>query len=346
MITATCAISGKTFVVPFLASGSTYKAAPDAELLHPVFYLPTQTLLYISAGGCPPVDTSKDRDYAGLLLLALWHRTGLVTFSCPVFPSLKELTFYFNDARRTLLSVQHMNVRVSRIPKFHVTAETKDNFFGGFPKTLATYKDMLAAQETATALASEVNSLDRSTLRRELYGFKTISPAIAARVASLIEWEGADAEIATEILTANPATIVARVNTDETLLPDLANLLLDVELLDWQGPTKAMVLEHLRGIANCIYTLRGLTNDEKEMFTDVVEKTGGLLDIFSDEAPIKIVQEEKSTTATPSASWAHKLEEASKAQLPKTFGSIRLPTLQTSGRAALDAIFSKRGIVK
>lgn len=346
MITATCSISGKTFAVPFLDATSTFRTSEEEKILHPVFHLPTKTLLHISAKGCPPIDNPRARDSAGLLLLAIWHRTGLVTFSCPVFPTLRELTFYFDGARKTLESVANTNVRVSKIPKFHVTPENRDNFFGGYLKTLDSYRDLLAAQEVATALASEVNALDRTTIRREMYGFKTIPPAIAARVANLIEWEGPDAEIVISFLTATPAQIVAQINSEEIFLPDLSALLLDVELLDWQGPTKALVLDHLRGIVNTIHTLRGLSNEEKELFTDVVEKAGGILDVFDEEPGIALVDADEIATPTPSQSWATKLAAASTAPLPKTSGTVRLPLIQTTGRATLAEIFAKRGIVK
>lgn len=274
-----CQLTGVGFITSFGATTSKYKAdasplshlgvtAGQVHIKHPVFTLPKATLYHLAQEEILSGLNALDK---ALLHCALLNSTGLISYSYKLaLPSPVETGLYL---ARTVSIVKWLEFRgkSSDLPRFLVTWENRGNLYKGFLKELEDFKAALSTKQKARAVAELSGALDTKLSRRETYGLKNLTPDIANKVCELISWTGPDADIAKQYLLLDHMKVLALLDSSELYLIDLANLMLDIEVLDWSGRTRDTVLAHLRGLVNMIHTMRPLNAEEKGLFTDTIE---------------------------------------------------------------------------
>lgn len=288
-----CQITGISFSVPFspLPISSTLSrsyGAEDIGLRHPVFYLPWEQVKAIAVAVAQSLiseETEEEKEITGaghyyrilqkedlsLVLPALWNSTGLITYISRL-PLPSEATT-FNLIHRTIEICTWINGRglSTDVPRFCVEQSTKDNLYVGFLKELEGFRDSLAERRKRNDLNAQMQEVTIRAERRELYGKTVLTPTIISRVCSLIDWDLPEMKVvATKFLTLDPIEIINLLAAESLKLKDLSDLLLDVELLDWQSSLRDTVLTHLRTLVNIIHTFRPLNAEEKGLFTDVI----------------------------------------------------------------------------
>lgn len=283
-ISAICSRTGVSFATSF-GTGS-YHTSSQRELIHPVFFLPRKTIYHLSQ---PETFTDLGPQEKALLHIAVWNLTDLLEWKTTVsIPTEQQTNLYFS---RTLEICKWLEFRgkSSDLPLFCVDRENRDNLFSGFLKELESYREIGDAKRAARDLNAIAQDLDIQQRRRDAYGLKALTPSVVSRVCSLIKWTGPDEDIAKEYLLADANKVLSMLDSEDLFLADLANLMLDIECLDWQGLTRDIVLSHLRGLVNIIYTFRPFTAEEKGLFTDTIETATDFLESFGGSGSKKVI---------------------------------------------------------
>lgn len=283
-ISATCSRTGISFSTSF-GIGS-YLTGSEKALIHPVFFLPRKTIYHLSQ---PETFTDLGPQERSLLHIAVWNLTDLLEWKTIATPPTEQQTsLYFS---RTLEICKWLEFRgkSSDLPLFCVDRENRDNLYSGFLKELESYREIGDAKRAARDLNAIAQDLDIQQRRRDTYGLKALTPSVVSRVCSLIKWTGPDEDIAKEYLLADANKVLSMLDSEDLYLADLANLMLDIECLDWQGLTRDIVLAHLRGLVNIIYTFRPFTAEEKGLFTDTIETATDFLESFGGSGSQKII---------------------------------------------------------
>lgn len=277
-ILVSCRISGIQFPVAFGVSSSRYAAEDTTHCQHPVFSLPLKTLYHLAEDSKQTLLDPKDR---GLLHLALMNATGLVQYQIPAsLPTALDSALYLE---RTLAILHWLEFRgKSRdLPQFNCTRESRNNLYSGFLKELELFRENLETRRRANDIQHLATALDSKLSRRETYGLKLITPDVATKVCELIQWSDNDIPHAKQYLLADAHSVIKMLDSGDLDLIDLANLMLDIEILDWTGRTRDTVLAHLRGLVNMLHTVMGFTAAQKELFTDTIEPVTDFLDGLS-----------------------------------------------------------------
>lgn len=283
-ISATCSRTGVSFSTSF-GIGS-YLTGSEKALIHPVFFLPRKTIYHLSQ---PETFTDLGPQERSLLHIAVWNLTDLIEWKTSATPPTEQQTsLYFS---RTLEICKWLEFRgkSSDLPLFCVDRENRDNLYSGFLKELESYREIGDAKRAARDLNAIAQDLDIQQRRRDAYGLKALTPSVVSRVCSLIKWTGPNEDIAKEYLLADANKVLSMLDSEDLYLADLANLMLDIECLDWQGLTRDIVLSHLRGLVNIIYTFRPFTAEEKGLFTDTIETATDFLESFGGSGSKKVI---------------------------------------------------------
>lgn len=285
-IKATCYISGVNFETPifhFLPDNPVLHVYEEARIAHPIFHVPQAALLRVASTildleekaeaeitGYSALAAEKEEAY-GLLLLALWNSTGLISYSTPaLLPDLAEVAIRL---KRTIAITTWLSGRgkTADIPHFHCDHSTKGNLYLGFLKELEDFRESIAEKRKRTDLNIQMEELSVSAKRKELYGGNIVTPKVIERVCHLIGWTFPyQIKVATLALSSDPITVLNKLDSSEITLKDLSDLLLDIELLDWQSVIRTSILALLRNLINTIHTFRPLSAEEKTLFTDVI----------------------------------------------------------------------------
>lgn len=283
-ISAICSRTGVSFATSF-GTGS-YSTSHEKALIHPVFFLPRKTIYHLSL---PETFTDLGPQERALLHIAVWNLSDLLDWKTAVnIPTEQQTNLYFS---RTLEICKWLEFRgkSSDLPLFCVDRENRDNLFSGFLKELESYREIGDAKRAARDLNAIAQDLDIQQRRRDTYGLKALTPSVVERVCALIKWTGPNADIAKEYLLADANKVLSMLDSEDLFLADLAELMLDIEILDWQGLTRDIVLSHLRGLVNIIYTFRPFTAEEKGLFTDTIETATDFLESFGGSGSQKII---------------------------------------------------------
>jgi len=285
-IKATCYISGVNFetpIFPFLPDNPVLHVYEETRIAHPIFHVPQAAILRIAntildleekaeaeITGYSALVEEKEEAY-GLLLLALWNSTGLISYSTPaLLPDLAEVSIRL---KRTIAITTWLSGRgkTADIPHFHCDHSTKGNLYLGFLKELEDFRESIAEKRKRTDLNIQMEELSVSAKRKELYGGNIVTPKVIERVCHLIGWTFPyQIKVATLALSSDPITVLNKLDSSEITLKDLSDLLLDIELLDWQSVIRTSILALLRNLINTIHTFRPLSAEEKTLFTDVI----------------------------------------------------------------------------
>lgn len=286
-IKATCYISGVTFetpIFPFLLENPVLHVYAETSIAHPIFHLPQATLLRIAnailaleeKAEAEALPEEKEEAY-GLLLIALWNSTGLISFSVPaLLPSLNEVSLRL---KRTVTITTWLSGRgkTADIPHFHCDHSTKGNLYLGFLKELEDFRESIAEKRKRTDLNIQMEELSVAAKRKELYGGNIITPRVIEKVCSLIGWTFPyQLKVANLALSSDPITVLDKLDSAEITLKDLSDLLLDIELLDWQSVIRTNILGLLRNLISTIHTFRPLNAEEKALFTDVIDRVDNI----------------------------------------------------------------------
>lgn len=292
-ISAICSRTGVSFATSF-GTGS-YSTSHEKALVHPVFFLPRKTVYHLSQ---PETFTDLGPQEKALLHIAVWNLTDLLDWKTTVnIPTEQQTNLYFS---RTLEICKWLEFRgrSSDLPLFCVDRENRDNLFSGFLKELESYREIGDAKREARDLNAISQAMDIQQRRRDTYGLKALTPSVVERVCALIKWTGPNADIAKEYLLADANKVLSMLDSEDLYLADLAELMLDIEILDWQGLTRDIVLAHLRGLVNIIYTFRPFTAEEKGLFTDTIETATDFLESFGGSGSQKIVIDNETREGT------------------------------------------------
>lgn len=292
-ISAICSRTGVSFATSF-GTGS-YSTSQEKALIHPVFFLPRKTIYHLSL---PETFTDLGPQERALLHIAVWNLTDLLDWKTSVhIPTEQQTNLYFS---RTLEICKWLEFRgkSSDLPLFCIDKENRDNLFSGFLKELESYREIGDAKRAARDLNAIAQDMDIQQRRRDTYGLKALTPSVVERVCSLIKWTGPNADIAKEYLLADANKVLSMLDSEDLYLADLAELMLDIEILDWQGLTRDIVLSHLRGLVNIIYTFRPFTAEEKGLFTDTIETATDFLESFGGSGSQKIIVDNNSDNET------------------------------------------------
>lgn len=267
--------------------GTEFAQAKSGSLgLHPLFALPIETSRYLLQ---QLVDNYELRNlqpesFLKTLLVAHLCQTKLIQFRQPI--DLGHITVEATElyGTRILAIVDWIDGfgNYSDLPHFAVNSESRGNLIPGFLKELELFRDIGQAKRNARDLSLQFQALDIQNSRREMYGLKAITPGVARQVCKLISWTLDNEDIALNFLLADSNRLLAMLNREDLYLQDLATLLYDVEVLDWQSSMKTTIVDHLRGIVNIIHSIRGMSAAEKELFTDTIIGHSGFMDVLAD----------------------------------------------------------------
>ena len=297
-----CAITGITFAIPFAPlpeRPQSFRIKASLGLRHPIFSLPQDTLLNLATeilaeelSVDAPEAYSPDRL---LILPALWNCTGLISYISKL--PLPQPAAFCPALSRTIIITKWLQGRSISwdVPRFLVEHSTKDNLYFGFLKELEDFRESLAEKRKRTDLNAQMQELTLRTDRREMFGKTALTPGIIARVCQLINWNLPEmAAIAERFLLKDSIDVINDLHSGASNLKDLSDLLIDIELLDWQSTLRDRVLEQLRTLVNVIHTFRPLSNAEKELFTETITATKDLISAGSSRDLIPMTGEKVS----------------------------------------------------
>ncbi len=280
-----CAITGISFAIPFAPlpeRPQSFRIKASLGLRHPIFSLPQDTLLGLATEILAEelsANTSEAYSPDRLLILpALWNSTGLISYIAKL--PLPQPALFCPALSRTIIITKWLQGRSisTDVPRFLVEHSTKDNLYFGFLKELEDFRESLAEKRKRTDLNAQMRELTLRTERREMFGKTALTPGIIARVCQLINWNLPEmTAIAERFLLKDSIDVINDLHSGVSNLKDLSDLLIDIELLDWQSTLRDRVLEQLRTLVNVIHTFRPLSNAEKELFTETITAKADLI---------------------------------------------------------------------
>jgi len=280
-----CAITGISFSIPFAPlpkSPQSFRIKATHGIKHPIFSLPQDTLLTLATEILSEeLSANASEDYSPdrlLILPALWNSTGLISYIAKL--PLPQPALFCPALSRTIIITKWLQGRSisGDVPRFLVEHSTKDNLYFGFLKDLEDFRESLAEKRKRTDLNAQMQELTLRTERREMFGKTALTPGIIARVCQLINWNLPEmTAIAERFLLKDSIDVINDLHSGVSNLKDLSDLLIDIELLDWQSTLRDRVLEQLRTLVNVIHTFRPLSNAEKELFTETITAKADLI---------------------------------------------------------------------